>query len=85
MNIGLQILIIIAVILINAVFVLSEMSVASSRKARLQQRVNEGNRGANTALRLLENPNLFLATVQIGITFVSVLVGAVGGATLSKP
>ena len=85
MNIGLQILIIIAVILINAVFVLSEMSVASSRKARLQQRVNEGNRGANTALRLLENPNLFLATVQIGITFVSVLVGAVGGAILSKP
>lgn len=85
MNIGLQILIIIAVILINAVFVLSEMSVASSRKARLQQRVNEGNRGANTALRLLENPNLFLATVQIGITFISVLVGAVAGTTLSKP
>jgi putative hemolysin len=85
MNIGLQILIIIAVILINAVFVLSEMSVASSRKARLQQRVNEGDRGANTALRLLENPNLFLATVQIGITLVSVLVGAVGGVTLSEP
>ena len=85
MNIGLQILIIVAVILINAVFVLSEMSVASSRKARLQQRVNEGDRGANTALRLLENPNLFLATVQIGITLVSVLVGAVGGVTLSEP
>ena len=85
MNIGLQILIIVAVILINAIFVLSEMSVASSRKARLQQRVNEGDRGANTALRLLENPNLFLATVQIGITLVSVLVGAVGGVTLSEP
>jgi len=85
MNIGLQILIIVAVILINAVFVLSEMSVASSRKARLQQRVNEGDRGASTALRLLENPNLFLATVQIGITLVSVLVGAVGGVTLSEP
>ena len=85
MNIGLQILIVVAVILINAVFVLSEMSVASSRKARLQQRVNEGNKGARTALRLLENPNLFLATVQIGITLVSVLVGAVGGVTLSEP
>ena len=85
MNIGLQILIVVAVILINAVFVLSEMSVASSRKARLQQRVNEGDRGAKTALRLLENPNLFLATVQIGITLVSVLVGAVGGVTLSEP
>jgi len=85
MNIGLQILIVVAVILINAVFVLSEMSVASSRKARLQQRVNEGDRGAKTTLRLLENPNLFLATVQIGITLVSVLVGAVGGVTLSEP
>jgi len=85
MNIGSEILIIIAVILINAVFVLSEMSVASSRKARLQQRVNEGDKRANTALQLLQNPNLFLATVQIGITLVSVLVGAVGGATLSEP
>ena len=61
------------------------MSVASSRKARLQQRVNEGDKRANTVLHLLENPNLFLATVQIGITLVGVFVGAVGGATLSKP
>lgn len=85
MNIASEILIILLFILINAVFVLSEMSVASSRKARLQQRVNEGDKRANTALRLLQNPNLFLATVQIGITLVGVLVGAVGGATLSEP
>ena len=85
MNITSEILIILTIILINAVFVLSEMSVASSRKARLQQRVNEGDKRANTVLHLLENPNLFLATVQIGITLVGVFVGAVGGATLSKP
>jgi putative hemolysin len=85
MNISSEILIIIALILINAVFVLSEMSVASSRKARLQQRLNEGDRRAKTALGLIHNPNLFLATVQIGITLVGVFVGAVGGASLAEP
>jgi putative hemolysin len=69
----------------NAIFVLSEMSVASSRKARLQQRINNGDRRANTVLQIIENPNLFLATVQIGITLVAVFVGAVGGVTLSEP
>jgi putative hemolysin len=85
MNITTEIIIIIAIILVNAIFVLSEMSVASSRKARLQQRINDGDRRANTVLHLLENPNLFLATVQIGITLVGVFVGAVGGATLAAP
>ncbi len=85
MNITSEIIIIIAIILVNAIFVLSEMSVASSRKARLQQRVNEGDKRATTVLQLIENPNLFLATVQIGITLVGVFVGAVGGVTLSEP
>jgi putative hemolysin len=80
-----DIIIIIVVILLNAIFVLSEMSVASSRKARLQQRLNEGDKGAKTALDLIQNPNLFLATVQIGITLVGVFVGAIGGATLAEP
>ena len=85
MNIASEVLIILIVILINAVFVLSEMSVASSRKARLQQRINDGDKGAKTALDLIQNPNLFLATVQIGITLVGVFVGAIGGATLAQP
>jgi putative hemolysin len=85
MNITTEIIIIIAIILVNALFVLSEMSVASSRKARLQQRINEGDKRANTVLELIENPNLFLATVQIGITLVAVFVGAVGGARLAQP
>ncbi|HET9589951.1 MAG TPA: CNNM domain-containing protein, partial [Anaerolineales bacterium] len=80
-----EILIILFAILINAVFAMSEMAVAASRKARLQQRINEGDRRALTALKLIEHPNLFLATVQIGITLVGVFAGAVGGATLSEP
>jgi magnesium and cobalt exporter, CNNM family len=85
MNITTELIIIFAIILVNALFVLSEMSVASSRKARLQQRINDGDRRARTVLQLIEDPNLFLATVQIGITLVGVLVGAVGGAILSEP
>jgi putative hemolysin len=85
MNLTTEIIIIFAIILMNAIFVLSEMSVASSRKARLQQRINNGDRRANTVLQIIENPNLFLATVQIGITLVAVFVGAVGGVTLSEP
>ena len=85
MNIATEILIILAIILINAVFVLAEMSVAASRKVRLQERVNDGDRRAATALKLIEHPNLFLATVQIGITLVGVFLGAVGGARLAVP
>ena len=55
----------------------------ASRKARLQQMANEGDQASRTVLRLLDDPNVFLSTVQIGITLVGVLAGAVGGATLS--
>jgi putative hemolysin len=85
MNITTEIVIILAIILVNAIFVLSEMAVASSRKARLQERVNDGDRRASTALKLIEEPNLFLAAVQIGITLVGVLLGAVGGARFAGP
>jgi putative hemolysin len=85
MNLTTEIIIILAIVLVNALLVLSETSVASSRKARLQQHINQGNRRAGTVLNLIENPNLFLATVQIGITLVGVFVGAVGGARLLAP
>ena len=85
MSISSDIVIILVVILINAVFVLSEMSVASARKARLQQQANAGDRRAQNALKLIQNPNLLLSTVQIGITLFGVLVGVIGGAALKEP
>jgi putative hemolysin len=63
---------------------MSEAAMVASRKARLQQLANEGDKASRTVLDLLEDPNVFLSTVQIGITLVGVLAGAVGGATLSK-
>jgi putative hemolysin len=85
MNITSEILIILTVIIVNGILAMSEMSVASSRKARLQQRINEGDLRAKNALQLMENPNLFLSTVQIGITLVGVFTGAIGGARLAEP
>ena len=61
---------------------MSEIAIVSSRKARLQQLVNEGDEKAKVALELANNPSNFLSTVQVGITLVGVLAGAVGGATI---
>ena len=71
-------------ILLNAVLSMSEAALLSSRKARLQQLSNEGDHGSGKVLKLLEDPNIFLSTVQIGITLVGVFAGAIGGATLSE-
>jgi putative hemolysin len=79
-----EIIFIILLIFANGVFALAEVAVVASRKARLQQRAQEGDSQARAALELVESPNRFLATVQIGITLVGIFAGAFGGATLSK-
>jgi len=84
-NLGIEVLVLFVLILLNSLFVISEMAVVSARKARLQQQANEGNKRAATALSLAQNPNTFLSTVQIGITLVSILLGAVSGPTFSAP
>lgn len=83
MNIVTEVLVILALILLNGVFALAEVAVLSSRKARLQQRINEGKRDAQTALQLAESPNIFISTTQIGMTLIGVLAGAFGGATIA--
>jgi len=85
MNLGLEIIIVLFLILLNGFFAMSETAILASRKARLQQRVNEGDAKARQALTLAENPNRFLPTVQIGITLIGVLTGAVGGAVFADP
>jgi putative hemolysin len=85
MSIGSQIVIILALILFNGILSMSEAALVASRKARLQQKANEGNKSSAMALQLVENPNIFLSSVQIGITLIGVLTGAVGGITLSVP
>jgi putative hemolysin len=83
-DIGIEFLLILFLIFLNGIFALSEIAIVSARKARLQQRINEGDKRAQVALTLAEHPNVFLATVQIGITLIGVLAGALGGATMSR-
>ena len=68
---------------LNGVFAMSELALASSRKARLLALAEEGDKGAAVALRLLEHPTQFLSTVQVGITSIGMLNGIVGEAAFS--
>jgi putative hemolysin len=76
-------LVVVLLIFVNGIFALSEIAVVSARKTRLQQWADEGNARARAALELANNPNQFLATIQIGITLVGILAGAFGGATIA--
>lgn len=78
-----EILLILLLLAGNGVFAMTEIALVSVRKARLKQLAEEGSGGAKIALKLLENPERFLSSVQIGITLVGVLSGAFGGATLA--
>ena len=79
-----EILILILLILTNGFFSLAEMAIVSARKVRLQQRAEDGNKGAETALVLARHPTRFLSTVQTGITLIGILSGAFGGATIAE-
>jgi putative hemolysin len=83
-EIATEIVIVFLLVLVNGLFALSEIAVISARKARLQQRAEDGDKGAQTALALAGEPSRFLSTVQIGITLIGILSGAFGGATLAK-
>jgi putative hemolysin len=84
MSIGNELLMIFILILVNAVLAMSEAALVASRKARLQQQAGEGNKSSALAIKLIEDPNIFLSTIQIGITLIGVLAGAVGGATIAE-
>ena len=76
---------ILLLIALNAVFALSEIAVVASRSARLQSLEEEGRHGAAAAAALHREPSRFLSTIQIGITAVGVLAGAVGEEALADP
>ena len=69
--------------LLNGLFAMSEMALASSRKARLAAMAESGDNGAAAALKLMEEPTQFLSTVQVGITSIGVLNGIIGEAAFS--
>lgn len=81
----LEILVILCLILLNGFYAMSELAVVSARCSRLEQMSKEGRRGADAALRLIDDPTGFLSTVQVGITLVGIFAGAYGGSVLAEP
>lgn len=80
-----EVAILLALILLNGAFAMSEIALVTTRKASLRPRAEQGDRGAAAALRLGEEPTRFLSTVQVGITLIGVLNGVVGEAALAPP
>jgi len=80
-----EIALLFALIVLNGLFAMSEISLVTARKARLQKLVDEGDGAAAAAVKLGEDPTRFLSTIQIGITSIGVLNGIVGEAALAGP
>lgn len=83
-QIYIEIIIIIILIILNGLFALSELAVVSSNRIRVEKLAEEGNKRAKVLLKLINEPNEFLSTVQIGITLIGIISGAFGGAALSE-
>lgn len=79
-----ELLIIIGLVLLNGIFAMSELSLVSSKKFKLESAKKCGSSGAKAALDLSENPTKFLSTVQIGITLIGVLLGVYSGENLTN-
>jgi putative hemolysin len=80
--INFEIFILLVLIIANGVFSLSELAIISARKIKLQQLANQGEAKARVALKLAESPNNFISTIQIVITLLAILTGAIAGQTI---
>ena len=80
----LEISIVLVLLLANGIFAMTEIAIVSSRKGLLQSMAEKGNSGASRALKLADSPNRFLSTVQIGITLVGIVAGALGSGTVAS-
>ncbi|MEI7612959.1 MAG: hemolysin family protein [Betaproteobacteria bacterium] len=80
-----DIVLLVLLISLNGILAMSEIAVVSSRKSRLQKLADDESPGAQTALDLSNNPSAFLSTIQVGITTVGILSGAIGESALADP
>jgi putative hemolysin len=81
----LDVVLILALVLLNGVLAMSELAIVSSREARLKAMAKSGSGGAKCALDLAADPGRFLSTVQSGITLIAIFAGAFSGEKLGEP
>lgn len=79
-----EIFILLILIIINGLFTMSEIALVSARRSKLESMANRGDNKAKAALDLVENPEKFLSTAQIGITLVAILTGVYSGEKFGK-
>lgn len=79
-----EIFILVGLILLNGIFAIAEITLVSARKSRLELQAKKGNKRAQAALYLSENPEIFLSSVQIGITLISIFTGVYSGEKFGK-
>jgi len=79
-----EILILVTLIFVNALFVISEISLVSVRKSRLESQAEKGDLKARQALDLSNNPEKFLSAAQIGITLIAILTGVYSGERFAR-
>lgn len=82
-SLGTSIIIVIILIMANGLFAMTEIAIVTSKKNRLVSAKEKGDSRAAYALKLTEDPNQLLSTIQIGITLIGVITGAFGGATIA--
>ncbi|MDN5753636.1 MAG: hemolysin family protein [Nitrosospira sp.] len=80
-----EIILLFALIILNGVFAMSEIALVTARRARLQNLAQVGDKAAAAAVQLGNDPNRFLSTIQIGITFIGIMNGIIGEAALARP
>lgn len=79
-----EVVIILVLILLNGIFSMAEIALVSARKVRLENAARQGDEKAKAALKLANNPDTFLSTVQIGITLIGILTGLYSGEQLKE-
>src|SRR3954463_8721389 len=79
-----EIIILLGLIIVNGLFVMSEIALVSARKPRLETMAEKGDKKASSALKLSNNPEIFLSAAQIGITLIAILTGVYSGERFGK-
>lgn len=78
-----EFLIILLLIILNGFFAMSEIAMISARRSNLEMQARQGDAGARQAQKLIEDPDKFLSTIQIGITLIGILTGIYSGDALA--
>lgn len=80
-----EIVIVVILIVLNGLLSMAEIAIIAAKKTKLKNLADKGNKNAEKVLRLADNPNKLFSTIQVGITLIGTLTGAIGAVAFSEP